>query len=155
MKFYIKKFIKHIILTFWVLFLNVYVTIINDRKKLLICASMLSTFVMPAPNHSMYGAFICELQQEKDYDRDELDERVRTNVPLLNAEQKNVYDSLMKVVADWTGGIYFLDTPGGTDIKFMSLILATFRSRSQIALAIASFGIAATLSEGGQTAHSV
>jgi hypothetical protein len=34
-------------------------------------------------------------------------------VPLLNAEQQNVYDSLMKVVDDGTGGIYFLDAPGG------------------------------------------
>jgi len=76
-------------------------------------------------------------------------------VPLLNAEQKNVYDSLMKVVDDRTGGIYFLDTPGGTGKTFViSLILATIRSRSQIALAVASSGIAATLLEGGRTAHS-
>lgn len=30
---------------------------------------------------------------------DEQAERVKTNVPLLNADLKNVYDSLMKVVA--------------------------------------------------------
>lgn len=95
------------------------------------------------------------MQREKDYDQDELAERVRTNVPLLNAEQKNVYDSLMKIVDDGTGGIYFLDAPGGTGKTFViSLILATIRSRSQIALAVVSSGIAATLLEGGRTAHS-
>lgn len=44
-----------------------------------------------------------ELQQEKDYDLDKLADRFRTNLPLLNAEQKNVYDSLMKVVDDGIG----------------------------------------------------
>jgi len=81
---------------------------------------------------------------------DELAERVRTNVPLLNAEQKNVYNSLMKIVDDGMGGIYFLDAPGGTGKTFViSLILATIWSRSQIALAVASSGIAATLLESG------
>jgi len=76
-------------------------------------------------------------------------------VPLLNAEQKNVYDPLMKVVDDGTGGIYFLNALGGTGKTFViSLILATIRSRSQIALAVASSGIAVTLLEGGRTVHS-
>jgi len=35
-------------------------------------------------------------------DRDVLAERVRTNVPLLNAEQKNVYDSLMMERKEFT-----------------------------------------------------
>jgi len=61
----------------------------------------------------------------------------------------------MKVVDDRKGGIYFLDAPGGTGKTFViSLILATSRSRSQIALAVASSGIAATLLEGGRTAYS-
>ncbi|XP_017467368.1 PREDICTED: uncharacterized protein LOC108359826 [Rhagoletis zephyria] len=121
----------------------------------LMCGSLLSTLGMPAPNRSLHDAFNRELQREQDYDQDELAERVRTNVTLLNAEQKNVYDSLMKVVDDGTGGIYFLDAPGGTGKTFLiSLILAKIRSRSQIALAVASSGIAATLLEGGRTAHS-
>jgi len=66
------------------------------------CGSMLTTLEMPAPNSSTHDAFNCELQREKDYDRNELAERVRTNVQLLNAEQKNVYDSPIKVVDDGT-----------------------------------------------------
>ena len=61
----------------------------------------------------------------------------------------------MKVTNDDTGGIYFLDAPGGTGKTFLiSLILATIRSQNKIALALASSGIAATLLEGGRTAHS-
>ncbi|XP_071033027.1 ATP-dependent DNA helicase pif1-like, partial [Parasteatoda tepidariorum] len=52
-------------------------------------------------------------------------------------------------------GLYFLDAPGGTGKTFLiSIILATIRSQNNIALAIASSGIAATLLDGGRTAHS-
>ncbi|GBP32025.1 ATP-dependent DNA helicase pif1 [Eumeta japonica] len=51
--------------------------------------------------------------------------------------------------------IIFLDAPVGTGKTFVvSLILATIRSEQKIALALASSGIAATLLEGGRTAHS-
>ena len=61
----------------------------------------------------------------------------------------------MKVVDDRTCGIFFLDAPGGTGKTFViSLILAAIRSKNQIVLAAASSGIAATLLEGGRTAHS-
>ncbi|KAE9523172.1 hypothetical protein AGLY_016405 [Aphis glycines] len=129
--------------------------ILIEDMCVLMCGSLLSTLGMLAPNRSRHAAFNLELQREKNYDLDKQAERVRKNVPLLNAEQKNVYESLMKVVDDGTGGIYFHDAPGGTGKTFViSLILATIRSRSQIALAVASSGIAATLLEGGRTAHS-
>ncbi|KAF0712672.1 ATP-dependent DNA helicase [Aphis craccivora] len=129
--------------------------VLIEDMCVLMCGSLLSTLGMPAPNRSTHAAFNLELQREKNYDRDERVKRVRKNVPLLNAEQKNVYNSLMKVVDHGTGGIYFLDAPGGTGKTFViSLILATIRSRSQIALAVASSGIAATLLERGRTAHS-
>lgn len=129
--------------------------VLIEDMCVLMCSSLLSTLGMPAPNRSMHDAFNCELQQEQDYDRDEQAERVRKNMRLLNCEQKNVYDSLIKVVDDGTGGIYFLDAPGETGKTFViSLILATIRSRSQIALVVASSGIAATFLEGGRTAHS-
>ena len=53
------------------------------------------------------------------------------------------------------GGIYFLDAPGGTGKTFLiSLLLARIRSQNKVVLALASSGIAATLLEGGRTAHS-
>ncbi|KAL4082434.1 hypothetical protein QTP88_029901 [Uroleucon formosanum] len=82
-------------------------------------------------------------------------EFVRNNVPLLNEQQKQVYETLMQAVDNNTGGLFFLDAPGGTGKTFViSLILATIRSRCDIALALASSGIAATLLDGGRTAHS-
>lgn len=61
----------------------------------------------------------------------------------------------MQAISNNTGGLYFLDAPGGTGKTFViSLILATIRSEQKIALALASSGIAATLLEGGRTAHS-
>lgn len=61
----------------------------------------------------------------------------------------------MKAIDDGNSGLYFLDVPGGTEKAFMmSLILATVRARSNFALAVASFGIAATLLEGCRTAYS-
>ncbi|GBP77235.1 ATP-dependent DNA helicase pif1 [Eumeta japonica] len=54
-----------------------------------------------------------------------------------------------------TGGIIYLDAPGGTGKTFLiNLILAEIRAEKHIALALASSGIAATLMEGGRTAHS-
>ncbi|KAL4101308.1 hypothetical protein QTP88_021328 [Uroleucon formosanum] len=82
-------------------------------------------------------------------------EFVRNNVPLLNEQQKQVYETLMQAVDNNTGGLFSLDAPGGTGKTFViSLILATIRSRCDIALALASSGIAATLLDGGRTAHS-
>ncbi|CAG4974232.1 unnamed protein product [Colias eurytheme] len=60
-----------------------------------------------------------------------------------------------QAVNSGSGGIYFLDAPGGTGKTFLiSLLLVRIRSRNDVALAMASSGIAATLLEGGRTAHS-
>ena len=61
----------------------------------------------------------------------------------------------MHCVDNNVGEIFFLDAPGGTGKTFViKLILASIRSKNDIALAIASSGIAATLLPGGRTAHS-
>jgi hypothetical protein len=61
----------------------------------------------------------------------------------------------MKVVNDGIGDFFFLDAFVGTKKTFLiSLILATIRSQNCIAFALASSSIAATLLEGGRTAHS-
>jgi ATP-dependent DNA helicase PIF1 len=110
---------------------------------------------MTTPNRPMQDAFNQELRRETQHDSKVLGETFQRNVPLLNQQQKYAYDTLMKVVNDGTGGIFFLDAPGGTGKTFLiSLILATIRSQNGIALTLASSGSAATLLEGGRTAHS-
>ena len=103
----------------------------------------------------MHDAFNQQLIRETQYNSEALRETVQINVPLLNQEQKYAYDTLMKEVNDGTGGIFFLSAPVGTGKTFLlSLILSTIRSQNGIALPLASSGIAATLLEGGRTAHS-
>lgn len=59
----------------------------------------------------------------------------------------------MKAIDDGNGGLFFLDAPGGTRKTFlMPVILATVRGRLDIAVTVASFGIAATLLKECRTA---
>ncbi|CAA0842066.1 Unknown protein [Striga hermonthica] len=52
-------------------------------------------------------------------------------------------------------GAFFIDGPGGTGKSFLyRALLATIRSRGNIALATATSGIAASILPGGRTAHS-
>ncbi|CAF4993036.1 unnamed protein product, partial [Rotaria sp. Silwood1] len=61
----------------------------------------------------------------------------------------------MDLVDQKTGGIFFLDVPGGTGKTFViNLLLAKIRQQSKIAIAMASSGIAAPLLHGVRTAHS-
>ncbi|GFX22687.1 uncharacterized protein TNCV_2994221 [Trichonephila clavipes] len=81
------------------------------------------------------------------------------------SETHRSYDGLQYPILFWRGddGYHFnikminpqTDAPGGTGKTFLlSLILATIRSQNNIAVAIASSGIAATLLDGGRTTHS-
>ena len=69
-------------------------------------------------------------------------------------DQRVAYEGICNRLESGEGGILFLDAPGGTGKTYLiNLLLAKVRSRSQVALAVASSGIAATLLEGGRTAH--
>ena len=71
----------------------------------------------------------------------------------LNADQR--IDALCQAVASGEGGEFFLEGFGDTKKTFLiNLMLAKVRSEGGIALATASSGIAATLLDGGTTAHS-
>ncbi|CAB3242530.1 unnamed protein product [Arctia plantaginis] len=94
--------------------------ILIEDQCLTIANKLLIEVGMIAPNRSMHDAFNQELNRELQYNVDTLQEFVRNNVPLLNEQQKQVYETLI----------------------------------CDIALALASSGIAATLLDGGRTAHS-
>lgn len=53
----------------------------------------------------------------------------------------------MEVVNDGTGGIFFLDPPGGSEIFFKY----NWFKQNVILLTLASLGFATTLLEGGQS----
>ncbi|GFV16612.1 ATP-dependent DNA helicase [Trichonephila clavipes] len=136
---------------------NVYneALILIEDICLTIANKALGQLGMPASNRPENNLFDRDLQRETHYDSDELGTFIRTNLPQLILEQSIAYDRIMRAITEQSGGLFFIDAPGGTGKTFLlSLILATIRSQNNIALAIASSGIAATLLDGGRTTHS-
>ena len=115
---------------------------------------MLRDFNLPATNREALDDSH-EWIRETNYTEDELD-AVLSNIELLNPEQEYVFNQIKDAFESSRGGIIFIDAPGGTGKTFLSgIILAFVRRRGKIALAVASSGIAATLLQGGRTAHVV
>ncbi|XP_044735689.1 uncharacterized protein LOC123297922 [Chrysoperla carnea] len=126
-----------------------------EDKCLAINNQALVELGMPAPQRNAFSVLNYEIMKEKSYNINELLEYIAHNKPLLNDNQKKVYDVIMSRINNNIGGIIYLDAPGGTGKTFLiNLILAEIRAKKLIALALASSGIAATLMEGGRTAHS-
>ena len=94
------------------------------------------------------------IREEKSYNIAQLQNELYQNIPLLNNDQRMIYDAVMQAIAD-ANGCFFIDGPGGTGKTFLyNTLLATIRSSGEIAVAVASSGIAALLIMGGRTAHS-
>ena len=92
---------------------------------------------------------------ERRYNIDVLQESVQRDLARLNADQRIAFDALCTAVASGTGGVFFLEGFGGTGKTFLiNLVLSKIRADGGIALSTASSGIAATLLDGGTTAHS-
>ena len=80
---------------------------------------------------------------------------VQLNEQRLTPDQCDVYGNILTNVDSRQGVIMFLDAPGGTGKTFLlNLLLAKIRMRRSIAIAVAFSSIAATLLDGGRTAHS-
>ncbi|GAB0086332.1 uncharacterized protein DMENIID0001_003780 [Sergentomyia squamirostris] len=98
--------------------------VLIEDMCLMITNKFLTQLGMTSPNRTMHAEFNQGIQREQQYDCDELNEYVLRNVPKMRKT------------------------------FVISLLLAALRSRHQITLALASSGIAATLLDGGRTAHS-
>ena len=115
----------------------------------------LSEYGLPQPQTVDNDRFARVYRREIDYDQAEQQAFVEQNVPLLTADQRQVYDCFCSMIDGDEGGMLFLDAPGGTGKTFLiNLILAKLRLEGKIALATASSGIAATLLTVGRTLHS-
>ena len=96
-----------------------------------------------------------EVVRELNYNTNDLIEYVNSSLPKLLPEQLHVFNTVIHKVYNNDGGIVFLDAPGGTGkTHVLNLLLSEIRRRGDIALAVATSGIAATLLRGGRTAHS-
>uniref|UniRef100_A0A1B0CJG8 ATP-dependent DNA helicase n=1 Tax=Lutzomyia longipalpis TaxID=7200 RepID=A0A1B0CJG8_LUTLO len=85
-----------------------------------------------------------------------IDLRQRNIVQERSYDIVEAFTTIMDNLENNSGGIFYLDAPGGTGKTFViKLILAKVRQSWKIAIAVASSGIAATLLPGGRTAHSV
>lgn len=83
------------------------------------------------------------------------DTLIAKNEPKLFLEQQAAYNTIVNMIMDLRGGVFFLYAPGGTgNILLINFLLAKVRQSTYIALAVASSGIAATLLTGGRAAHS-
>jgi len=113
-----------------------------------------SYFGLPSPDRCTASVTCKELLRKQSYDKAELENYVAVNEPLLMPDQQVAYDHIIQVAQRADTGIVFIDAPGGTGKTFLfNLILAKI-CITGIAIAVSSSGIAATLLQGGQTAHS-
>ncbi|GFR06057.1 ATP-dependent DNA helicase, partial [Trichonephila clavata] len=131
--------------------LNEALIIIEDKVRSL-GGSDLKSVGLPQPNRD--SSTIDDVLRERTYNVSErrfLEENEGKMLP----DQREIFQKITDSVFQETGGIFFLDAPGGTGKTFLlNLILAMVRESDEIALAVASSGIAATLLTGGRTAHS-
>src|SRR5258705_670900 len=96
-----------------------------------------------------------EILQELSYNSDKMLEYVVHHEPLLNKDQRVVYQEVLRRLYNNEFGVIFIDATGGTAKTFLiNMLIARIRKENKIALAVASSGIAATLITGGRTAHS-
>lgn len=51
---------------------------------------------------------------------EELQQCIQDNEPLLNQDQQQVYQKVLDDISNNNGGIFFLDTPGGTSKTFIT-----------------------------------
>lgn len=114
----------------------------------------LPQYGLPQPTRSGGVLGNRDYLRETSYDTNALAQMLSNNEGSLTDEQLAVYRQVLSSVDSGAGQVFFLDAPGGTGKTFLiNLLLAKVRSDRGIALAVASSGIAATLLEGGKTAH--
>ncbi|GFX12678.1 ATP-dependent DNA helicase [Trichonephila clavipes] len=125
-----------------------------DDKIIRIFGKKLSDFGMPTPTRR--GELSTDLIKELSYNIALLDTQVSETEPRLLPEHKDIYNKILQRVELGEGGLFFLEAPGSTGKTFLlNLLLAKIRKDRNVALAVASSRIAATLLSGGWTAHSV
>jgi hypothetical protein len=95
------------------------------------------------------------INEQLNYNREELAARVTANTAQFNNAQRAIYDAVMESINNNRGKTFFLHSAGGCGKTFVcNTIAAAVRAQGKIALCVASSGIASLLLEGGRTAHS-
>ncbi|CAN0926292.1 ATP-dependent DNA helicase PIF1 [Linum grandiflorum] len=113
-------------------------------------------FHLPQPISQPNGHFMDDLvaqQLQNDPAKELL--TYNSSYAALNTDQKLAHEAVLSSLANKKSQLYFLYGHGGTGKTFLyNCIISKVRSLGQIALVVASSGIATTLLPGGVTAHS-
>src|ERR1043165_9077961 len=81
------------------------------------------------------------VREERSYNIPQLEEELRQNLPLLNYDQRTIYDTVKHAIGH-TSGCFFVDGPGGTGKTFLyNTLQAAVSSFVEIAVPEASPGI--------------
>ena len=94
--------------------------ILIEDKVLEMAGKDLEQLSLPTPDRNLCDRLSREMLRETSYDMDQLDAHVSANEPLLVKDQRAAYNVILDLVNRKTGGIVFLDTPGGTGKTFGS-----------------------------------
>jgi len=93
--------------------------------------------------------------QAEQYDVDEMATLVDEQRAIFNPDQAAAFDAVLESVTNNQGHLFFIHAAGGCRKTFLcNTIAAKVRRRGQVALCVASSGIAALLLDGGRTSHS-
>jgi hypothetical protein len=95
------------------------------------------------------------VQEELAYDRHSLTTDADNAKDRFNDDQCNAYETILNVVKNKEGKLFFVYGSGGTDKTFVwTTLLSRLQGQGKIVLVVASSGIASLLLLGGRTAHS-
>ncbi len=120
-------------------------------------AKSLADYDLPNPivDFSNLGSIPRIIAEERDHNVQELMDLWAQGYQSATGEQREILDTITSAVISGHGGLFFIDGPGGTGKTFVeNLLLDWVRGNSQIALAVASSGIASNLLHHGRTSHS-
>ncbi|XP_055927590.1 uncharacterized protein LOC129958889 [Argiope bruennichi] len=119
-----------------------------------ISGKCLTDFGLPPPQRR--GELSSEVVKKLNYDTVVLEAKVNGMIPRLLYEQRKFYETILNRVNNGEEGLFFLDAPEGTSKTFvLNLLPAQLRKGLNIALAVSSSDIAATLLNNGHIDHSV
>jgi len=110
---------------------------------------------MPLPQQQWAYRIPNPLLQAEQYDVDEMATLVDEQRAIFNPDQATAFDAVLESVTNNQGHLFFIHAAGGCRKTFLcNTITAEIRRRGQVALCVASSGIAALLLNGGRTSHS-
>jgi hypothetical protein len=126
------------------------------RDALAKFSKTLEDFSLPTPSVAFDRLETNRLfEVERNYNVKVLQAEVVMAIESLNDGQRVAYNGVIDAYAAHHAKVIFIDDPGGTGKTYIeNLILNAVRLRGDIALVVASSGIAALLFSGGRTTHS-